>query len=131
MKRCKRCKRLKRKSSFYWANTAKTVLAANCKKCANEVTKHWRSHQSPEKRHEIQIKWKYGLTLADKTKLLEAQNNGCAICGNKKRRLQIDHCHISNKVRGLLCRKCNCGLGMFNENVDLLSAAIAYLTKII
>jgi len=43
--------------------------------------------------------------------------------------LAIDHNHLTNKVRGLLCNKCNQGIGFFNDNVHLLSEAIKYLNE--
>jgi hypothetical protein len=85
-----------------------------------------------EKRDGI-IRNQYGITLAQYNSMLEAQNYTCAICGNgdevEGRRLAIDHCHTTGKVRGLLCGKCNRGLGLFYDNQELLSNAIKYLTK--
>jgi hypothetical protein len=85
-----------------------------------------------EKRDLI-IRNQYGITLADYNDMLEAQDYKCAICRNEDevegRRLAIDHCHTSGKVRGLLCGKCNRGLGLFYDNQELLSNAIKYLTK--
>ena len=63
--------------------------------------------------------------------LLKKQNNCCAICGitaeevNKK--LVVDHNHETLKVRGLLCRSCNSGLGFFKDNQIHLAMAIEYL----
>ena len=74
----------------------------------------------------------YGLTVEQYDKMLEQQNGGCAICGGQNkdgRRLFIDHCHQSEKVRGLLCSKCNLFLGAANDSVDILSRAITYLNK--
>lgn len=61
--------------------------------------------------------------------LLARQNNKCAICGlvDVDIALNVDHCHKRNKVRGFLCRKCNVGLGLFKDDVDLLKRAILYL----
>lgn len=50
----------------------------------------------------------------------------CMICGSTQR-LCIDHCHNTSVVRGILCSKCNTGLGMFNDNIDALYSAIEYL----
>lgn len=79
------------------------------------------------------IRRQYGITLADYEELLETQNFKCAICGNEDevegRRLAIDHCHESGDVRGLLCGKCNRGLGLFYDNPELLSNAIKYLNQ--
>ena len=57
---------------------------------------------------------------------LKEQNGKCAICG-KKKKLLLDHLHSSGKRRGLLCNRCNIGLGMFLDNVSSLNAATRYL----
>jgi hypothetical protein len=75
---------------------------------------------------------RYGLTVADFQSMLEAQGHVCAICtmkrlSSKTKRLFVDHCHTTGKVRGLLCTRCNSGLGMFAEDGLLMKRAIAYL----
>jgi hypothetical protein len=74
---------------------------------------------------------KYGITEEHRTKLLEWSNGGCAICGLRpdaeKAKLDIDHNHVTNKVRGILCRSCNLALGMFKDDRRLLKIAVAYL----
>ena len=88
-------------------------------------------------------KWKkfivkrYGITHEEYYEMLAQQNNGCKICGStdnnnercESNRLFIDHCHKTNKVRGLLCSKCNHGLGQFNDDIDRLQKAIEYLKQ--
>jgi hypothetical protein len=61
---------------------------------------------------------------------LRKQRGGCAICGAppKTRRLNIDHEHLTLAVRGLLCARCNRGLGWFRDRADLLEGAAVYLT---
>jgi hypothetical protein len=85
-----------------------------------------------EKRDGI-IRRQYGITLDQYNKMLKAQNNKCAICGNEDevegRKLAIDHCHNKGHVRGLLCGKCNRGLGLFYDNPELLQNAINYLAR--
>jgi|TARA_R110002096_G_scaffold159551_1_gene325497 hypothetical protein len=80
---------------------------------------------------EYRLKSKYGMTLKDQTILLQKQNNKCKIClvefSNVKP--NIDHCHTTNKVRGLLCLNCNTGLGHFKDNTKLLTKAINYLQE--
>lgn len=70
--------------------------------------------------------------------LLEKQNYLCDICkkpetlkhqSGKPRLLCIDHCHKSNKVRGLLCQKCNSGLGFFKDELSTVFSAYNYLKK--
>jgi len=80
---------------------------------------------------------KYGITLKEYKKLLKRQNNVCAICkqpetqlakGRKKiRQLSVDHNHNTTSVRGLLCDKCNRGLGVFRDNPKFLINAAKYL----
>lgn len=63
--------------------------------------------------------------------VLAKQGGGCAICGTapKTRRLNIDHCHATGQVRGLLCPRCNRGLGWFRDRIDLLHGAAVYLRR--
>lgn len=80
------------------------------------------------------LKRKYKLTLEDYSKLSENQNHLCAICGSSETGYQIkfmyiDHNHSTGKVRGLLCNKCNFGLGNFKDNISILQSAIKYLEK--
>lgn len=78
----------------------------------------------------------YGLTIEQYKSMLEEQDYKCAICGNtadgmgaKLRNLCVDHCHTTGKIRGLLCTKCNSGLGHFRDNQEYLSNAITYLKE--
>lgn len=76
----------------------------------------------------------YGLTEQDYNEMLAAQDFSCAICRTdswmeKNGRLHIDHDHDTGQVRGLLCSRCNVGIGMFAEAKTRLLAAIEYLEK--
>lgn len=81
----------------------------------------------------------YGISLEQYAGMLEAQGGVCAICGRhetrtdarngKVRHLSVDHCHKTRKVRGLLCSKCNIGLGKFDDSEEMLYRAIAYKQK--
>ena len=73
----------------------------------------------------------YGITLEEYNEMLKDQENGCKLCGKTEeeegRRLAIDHCHESGKVRGILCSDCNIGLGKFKDNKEVMQKAIDYL----
>lgn len=69
---------------------------------------------------------RYGISLDTYNSLVVKQNSCCAICG-ETRKLYVDHNHITNKVRGLLCRECNVGLGYFKDNKSILLEAVEYL----
>lgn len=97
--------------------------------------KEW-CKKNPEKIIEADLR-KYGITFKQYNEMLIKQNNICAICNkpetafikktNKIKALSVDHCHTTGKIRGLLCHKCNYGIGMFKENIKSLSNAIKYL----
>lgn len=70
------------------------------------------------------------ITVEKYVELLEKQNNVCAICEKvcqTGRRLAIDHDHETQQLRGLLCSRCNMGLGLFGDNSKLLIMASQYL----
>ncbi len=75
----------------------------------------------------------FGITIAEYNALFSSQKGACAIChkspDQNKKRLAVDHCHNTKKVRGLLCSTCNQGIGLFKDDVKLLQSAILYLTK--
>jgi len=102
-----------RKSKEYHINHPEKVnknQKANSRKCHLKLT----YNLSPESWLEI---WKY-------------QDGKCAICGNSFTSASdayTDHNHETDEIRGLLCRKCNFGIGLFNDNPKLLMEAIKYL----
>lgn len=72
---------------------------------------------------------RYKLSVQEFNSIFERQNGNCLICNKKMKRVCVDHCHKTNKVRGLLCITCNSGLGMFCDSIKLLKSAIKYLEK--
>lgn len=87
----------------------------------------------PEIYWERRILIKFGITKADYDRLLEAQGGVCAICRgtqvNRRKRLDVDHCHKTGRVRGLLCGFCNRALGMLKDNPELFLRVVTYLSK--
>jgi hypothetical protein len=69
----------------------------------------------------------HGLSLQDYRAMRERQGNVCRICKTPGKPLCVDHCHATGKVRGLLCRDCNLGLGNYKDNPVFTRAATAYL----
>lgn len=103
------------------------------------AAKHPEKYKTSRRKSVVQysLKKKYGLTLAEYDAILALQNNVCAVCKQPERkqirgetvRLAVDHCHVTGKVRGLLCRDCNCSLGFLKEDVQTLRNLIDYLTE--
>lgn len=135
----------------------KSGFTYRCKICRGKAHKEW-SLKNPEKvkalneknkdvrkayyaRPEIKMKYrKKAIEHAFKIKyeqyeeMLEEQNNVCAICKKpetctKLNFLSVDHDHSTGKIRGLLCRACNHGIGNFLDSVENLTEAIHYLNK--
>jgi|SRR5579859_2273975 len=105
-----------------------------CKDCDN--TRARRNHAARPKtrvRNE-NLKRRYGLSLEDYELMLEKQQGVCALCENPPSArdrfiLNVDHCHATSVVRGLLCIKCNTALGKFNDDPELLRKAATYLER--
>ena len=89
--------------------------------------------------HQRDLARKYGLTPEGYQAMLVEQNGLCAICARPEtkidhrlgtlRRLAVDHCHSTEKVRGLLCSICNMSIGQIGESIVILRAMIAYIEK--
>ena len=82
----------------------------------------------PDYYKEDNLKRKYGLTLRQWEEMKEAQNGLCLIC-KKNEATDVDHCHDTQKLRGLLCNPCNRAIGLLHHEVSILQNAIEYLDK--
>ena len=149
-KRCPSCGLIKTADQFMKNLSTKSGLSVWCKICAHE--KHtaarkrnmqdpvWRAMQTERNRRHLakpgvrdqhkayQLKYMYGVA-AVYDRLLASQNGGCAICrsNNDGRRLCVDHDHVTENVRGLLCSKCNMAIGLLRDSPDLIRRAATYL----
>lgn len=118
-----------------------------CKLCGNEHEQSGREIQGNKKsmsckyykppnwsgleREDNIMRKKYGISINDFEALLKFQGGGCALCSKPisklRRRMNIDHDHKTNKVRGILCSGCNTGLGHLGDTVEGLKKALYYL----
>lgn len=119
IKRCSKCKRFKRINEFSKDSQAKDGLYSLCKFCVSENRRYY-------------ILRSYGIKESGYIKMLDDQNNCCAICYSKfenSKFRHIDHDHNTGKIRGILCNKCNSGIGCFRDNINYLYNAINYIRK--
>lgn len=147
MKECNKCKITKELSEFYSQKTGKQGVFATCKECMREHARG-KYKENGDKEREKQnlyrrnnpvaarmrtLKCRYGITAEEYNNLNEKQKGNCAICGRNHselgRMLDVDHCHETGKIRGLLCNNCNQGIGLLKDNPDILRNAIKYLTQ--
>lgn len=131
MKICSKCGIEKPIDEFFKDSSKKDKHRPDCKKCKiTQLTTY--SKKNREKVNWHNFKYKTGVTKEEYLVFLKKQNKSCAICGRttkEVKRLSLDHDHKTNLIRGLLCQKCNVGLGSFMDNVDFLRSAIKYLNN--
>ncbi len=119
--------RTKAATDKYYKDPAKRYKLGNWTRENPEMTKNY------QRNHRLK---KYGLTTKDYEAIYELQGGVCGICGlpetssshgGEPNSLSIDHCHETDKIRGLLCNRCNKGIGNFKDDIDILASAISYL----
>ena len=103
---------------------------AHCTICKNEAQKKYmdsleQEHKKAKYKNERLLS-RYGISLDDYKKLIKEQKYRCKICNNRDR-LVLDHCHIRNEFRGLICSRCNTMLGFAKDDIDILASGIEYL----
>jgi hypothetical protein len=132
MKQCTKCKEWKEPTEFFKDKGQKSGLRPDCKVC-NQKQSSERAKKNRKQLNFNNLKYVTGVSKETYEDVLSEQNSVCAICGrpnvNPKRNLSVDHCHESGFVRGLLCTKCNFGLGYFDDNPEILRNAIDYLSN--
>ena len=88
--------------------------------------------RDPRARRNGRLLASFGISADEYDAMLAGQGGRCAICGSAvgdkwNRRLAVDHCHATGKVRGILCTNCNQGIGKFKDCADLLLRASKYI----
>lgn len=138
--KCGKCLESKEESAFSKKKKSKTGYSSKCKACHNDYCREVWYIKNKDKQIKASNNWKkenkykvlsYTYNTSENTikELFHNFNNKCGICNKEIIRGNIDHCHISGKLRGILCKKCNLGLGLFFDNKEFLQKAIDYLNK--
>lgn len=127
MKRCSLCKKMKSTSCFVIEKRNKSGLSSACKEC-NKL--HY-GHARAERRRAKNLLDNYGLLASEYDAMYDKCGRLCEICGREDndRRLAVDHCHSTGKVRGLLCGHCNRAIGVFHDDPIVMARAAAYLSR--
>lgn len=124
-------------SSYRYKKGGLKLKHSFCKVCEAVKQKAYREKKKLDNyeaynidRQRYALKANYGLTLEEYWEMWDKQDGLCKICKNIcSKNLAVDHCHKTNKVRGLLCGKCNKGLGLFRDSTEFLASAIEYLKE--
>ena len=132
MKACHKCFEIKPISNFSIDVRLLSGYSSECKQCRCKYVQSWQD-KNPNKKSTYYYKYNYGLSIEQYDTLLKSQDYKCKICGiNQKdfyEKLSVDHCHKTNKVRGLLCGSCNRAIGQFKDNPIFCDKAAEYLRE--
>lgn len=126
-KRCTDCQKVLPIQMFSVSKSALDGRQSRCKACGKKCRR-------PEQNRIYNLRHKYGISEDKYIKLLVAQGRRCAICqtaspGGQGNVFHVDHDHATGEIRGLLCTKCNTGIGHLNDDPDRLEAAAKYLRR--
>lgn len=145
--KCWGCKESKLTDEFYPNPRTCYGFGSYCKACESKRRKdrilkdpeaHIRRRQESAAYRKIygrkkNLQKKYGISFEAYNAILEAQGGRCAICltdkNNNNKALCVDHCHKTNKVRGILCNRCNRSIGLLHDSWKIAQASADYLKK--
>ena len=158
-KKCSRCKEIKPITEFYKRKKSGTLHSCckKCDRAmtrdwyernrekAKEKYRIWRLNNldkvkkynadNRRKHYQQEVVRKYGVPIDWFDGQMKKQKGKCACCGmsfewgNKQTSPHVDHCHKTQKVRGILCNRCNSVLGLCKDDIQLLSSLVRYLRK--
>jgi hypothetical protein len=141
-RKCTKCGIVKNPEDFFADSTKKiTGRRPDCKECNKKKSVDW-ARKNRKKRTKSQyfwtVKYKYNLTEEQYNEFIVGHVGKFAICntlpkskrnGKTRIRMHVDHCHKTGKVRGLLCYKCNSGIGLFEDDITRMKSAIKYIRR--
>lgn len=151
-KKCQTCKEIKLLNEFHNSRTSKDGKTARCKICDSRARKKYYEENEKGRKHAYiknrnrTLYNKYKITHDEYMELLTKQNNSCGICNitleqfqakarskngldKRQKMFAVDHCHKTNKIRGLLCNNCNRAIGLLGDTANNLKNAYNYLLK--
>ena len=140
---CKTCGKEKAHNDFPKHKGYKECIRPHCIECRrekelayhhkhkNDETKSYKYDKAKDKNKKLMSA--YNITFEEYKTMIEVQDYKCCICGDilntdlKKRLAPVDHCHKTGRIRGILCKDCNVGLGSFKDDIDVMNSAIQYI----
>ena len=151
MKKCSKCGVEKPLDVFHRDSRRSDGRHRHCKECVLVRVAKYRADnpdkvkasqkrsrkKNPDVYRNKQLLWTFGITLEEYQRMEAGQGGTCAVCrrpeteihpqSGKPRNLAVDHNHDTGAIRGLLCNACNRGIGLLNDDPNLLEAAAQYL----
>ena len=121
-KECTSCKKILSIHSFYkrTLKTGNISTQSRCKSCqGKQRVSYWKPHEV--------MRRKFKITEEQYQKMMEPDD--CPCCGRRMEKKCIDHCHKTEKIRGVICNNCNTALGLIDDNKETLSNLIQYLER--
>ncbi len=113
---------------FFYKEDSARGYSYRCKECCRVSSEKQKSADNYIRRQRGDFLFrKYGITLAEYEQMCLDREFKCDICGTQVEFPNVDHCHKTHVVRGLLCNPCNQALGLFKDNIESLEKAITYL----
>ena len=127
VKKCCTCGEIKPLDKFHKDVKGKFGRRGTCKLC------HTKKHDRGEKKRNKNLRFRYGISVEQWENMFDAQGRKCKICEKHEdtgyKHFVVDHCHTTGAIRGILCNKCNTGLGRFKDCPDELRKAMEYLLQ--
>ena|ERR1039457_5598045 len=123
---CNKCRQILPIENFSLRSKSK-YKRGKCKECCRQYANQRRDSAIASRQAAVTRRRLYGISDQDYACLVELQKGRCAIC-EQARKLGVDHCHSTGKVRQLLCQNCNTLLGQAFDDPRILEKAIQYLS---
>jgi hypothetical protein len=127
---CRTCGKTKPADDFHRHQGSRRVHCKDCMRAQHR--ERYRATNGKDRVFDQSLQRLYGITLEQYNQMLDGQGHVCGLCGeapDTKKRMHVDHNHVTGRIRALLCHHCNLLIGNAKESMDRLRLAIAYLER--